>query len=144
MDVPEEVILMEKQLEDVRELKNSVVKKQKYEEAAKLRDDEKRVEKKLFEAQNKWHEDSKLNRITVDENEIADVVSMMTNIPVNKIIKSEKNKLSKLAKLINSKLIGQSEAVGKVVKAIQRNRAGLKAPDKPIGSFIFFGQTGVG
>ena len=80
----------------------------------------------------------------MNENDIADVVSMMTNIPVNKIIKSEKNKLSKLAKVINSKLIGQNEAVEKVVKAIQRNRAGLKAPDKPIGSFIFLGQTGVG
>src|SRR5210317_1666360 len=103
MDVPDEVILMEKQLEDVRELKNSVVKKQKYEEAAKLRDDEKRVEKKLVEAQNRWHEDSKLNRVTVDENEIADVVSMMTNIPVNKIVSTEKNKLSKLEKIIKDK-----------------------------------------
>jgi ATP-dependent Clp protease ATP-binding subunit ClpC len=144
MDVPEEVILMEKQLEDVRELKNSVVKKQKYEEAAKLRDDEKRVEKKLVEAQNRWHEDSKLNRVTVDENEIADVVSMMTNIPVNKIVSTEKNKLSKLEKIIKDKIIGQDQAIEKVVKAIQRNRAGLKAPDKPIGSFIFLGQTGVG
>ena len=144
MDVPEEVILMEKQLEDVRELKNSVVKKQKYEEAAKLRDDEKRVEKKLVEAQNRWHEDSKLNRVTVDENEIADVVSMMTNIPVNKIVSTEKNKLSKLEKIIKDKIIGQDEAVSKVVKSIQRNRAGLNSPNRPIGSFIFLGQTGVG
>ena len=144
MDVPEEVILMEKQLEDVRELKNSVVKKQKYEEAAKLRDDEKRVEKKLIEAQNKWHEDSKHNRVTVDENEIADVVSMMTNIPVNKIVSTEKNKLSKLEKIIKDKIIGQDEAVSKVVKSIQRNRAGLNSPNRPIGSFIFLGQTGVG
>ena len=144
MSVPKEVIDLEGQLDKVRELKNSVVKKQKYEEAAKLRDDEKRVERLLIEAQERWQEESKLNRVTVNENDIADVVSMMTNIPVNKIIKSEKNKLSKLAKVINSKLIGQNEAVEKVVKAIQRNRAGLKAPDKPIGSFIFLGQTGVG
>ena len=144
MSVPKEVVDLEAQLDKVRELKNSVVKKQKYEEAAKLRDDEKRVERLLIEAQERWQEESKLNRVTVNENDIADVVSMMTNIPVNKIIKSEKNKLSKLAKVINSKLIGQNEAVEKVVKAIQRNRAGLKAPDKPIGSFIFLGQTGVG
>ncbi len=144
MSVPKEVVDLESQLDQVRELKNSVVKKQKYEEAAKLRDDEKRVELLLIEAQERWQENSKLNRVTVNENDIADVVSMMTNIPVNKIVKSEKNKLSKLAKVINSKLIGQNEAVEKVVKAIQRNRAGLKAPDKPIGSFIFLGQTGVG
>ncbi|MFL2597888.1 MAG: ATP-dependent Clp protease ATP-binding subunit, partial [Flavobacteriaceae bacterium] len=144
MSVPKEVVNLESQLDEVRELKNSVVKKQKYEEAAKLRDDEKRVERLLIEAQERWQEDSKLNRVTVNENDIADVVSMMSNVPVNKIVKSEKNKLSKLAKVINSKLIGQNEAVEKVVKAIQRNRAGLKAPDKPIGSFIFLGQTGVG
>ena len=144
MSVPKEVIELESQLDQVRDLKNSVVKRQKYEEAAKLRDDEKRVEKLLLEAQEKWQEESKQNRITVNDNDIADVVSMMTNVPVNKIVKSEKSKLSKLKKLIQSKLIGQDDAVEKVVRAIQRNRAGLKAPDKPIGSFIFLGQTGVG
>ena len=144
MSVPQEIVDLEAQLDQVRELKNSVVKKQKYEEAAKLRDDEKRVERNLIEAQERWQEDSKINRVTVNENDIADVVSMMTNIPVNKIVKSEKNKLSKLSKLIGEKLIGQKDAIEKVVKAIQRNRAGLKAPNKPIGSFIFLGQTGVG
>jgi ATP-dependent Clp protease ATP-binding subunit ClpC len=144
MSVPQEIIDLESQLDQVRDLKNSVVLKQKYEEAAKLRDDEKRVERLLIEAQERWQEESKLNRVTVGENDIADVVSMMTTVPVNKIVKSEKTKLSKLAKVIDSKLIGQTEAVEKVVKAIQRNRAGLKAPDKPIGSFIFLGQTGVG
>ena len=144
MSVPQEVVDLEAQLDQVRDLKNSVVKKQKYEEAAKLRDDEKRVERSLIEAQERWQEDSKLNRVTVNENDIADVVSMMTNIPVNKIVKSEKNKLSKLSQVIGEKLIGQKDAIDKVVKAIQRNRAGLKAPDKPIGSFIFLGQTGVG
>ena len=144
MSVPKEIIDLEKQLEEVRESKNTVVKKQKYEEAAKLRDDEKRVERLLIEAQERWQEDSKLNRVTVNEDNIADVVSMMTNVPVNKIVKSEKNKLSKLSGLIGKKLIGQKDAIEKVVKAIQRNRAGLKAPDKPIGSFIFLGQTGVG
>tara|TARA_B100001059_G_scaffold65619_1_gene61971 strand:+ start:2 stop:2554 length:2553 start_codon:yes stop_codon:yes gene_type:complete len=144
MSVPQEIVDLEAQLDQVRELKNSVVKKQKYEEAAKLRDDEKRVERNLIEAQERWQEDSKNNRVTVNENDIADVVSMMTNIPVNKIVKSEKNKLSKLSKLIGEKLIGQKDAIENVVKAIQRNRAGLKAPNKPIGSFIFLGQTGVG
>ncbi len=144
MSVPQEIVDLETQLDEVREQKNSVVKKQKYEEAAKLRDDEKRVERLLLEAQEKWQEESKQNRVTVTENDIADVVSMMTNVPVTKIVKSEKNKLSKLAELISAKLIGQDDAVEKVVKAIQRNRAGLKAPDKPIGSFIFLGQTGVG
>ena len=144
MSVPKEIVDLEKQLEEVRDLKNTVVKKQKYEEAAKLRDDEKRVELSLIDAQGRWQEDSKLNRVTVNEDNIADVVSMMTNIPVNKIVKSEKNKLSKLSGLIGKKLIGQKNAIEKVVKAIQRNRAGLKAPDKPIGSFIFLGQTGVG
>lgn len=144
MNVPKEVIQLEEELEKVRKLKNSVVKKQKYEEAAKLRDDEKRVERQLIEAQERWHEDSKQNRVTVNDTHIADVVSMMTNIPVNKIVKSEKNKLALLTDVIGSKVVGQEEAVEKVVKAIQRNRAGLKSPDRPIGSFIFLGQTGVG
>ncbi len=144
MNVPDEIIKLEEELEKVKELKNSVVKKQKYEEAAKLRDDEKRVERTLLEAQERWQEESKLNRVTVNDTHIADVVSMMTNIPVNKIVKSEKNKLAHLADSIGEKIIGQKEAVDKVVKAIQRNRAGLKDPDRPIGSFIFLGQTGVG
>ena len=144
MDVPEEIIKLEEELDKVRDEKNSVVRKQKYEEAAKLRDDEKRVERKLNEAQERWQEESKMNRISVDEDHIADVVSMITNIPVTKIVKSEKNKLNNLASSIENKIIGQSEAVSKVSKAIQRNRAGLKNPEKPIGSFIFLGPTGVG
>ena len=115
MSVPKEIIELESQLDQVRDLKNTVVKRQKYEEAAKLRDDEKRVEKSLLEAQEKWHEESKQNRITVNDNDIADVVSMITNVPVNKIVKSEKTKLSKLKKLIQQKLIGQDEAVEKAV-----------------------------
>ena len=144
MNVPDEIIKLEEELEKVKEQKNSVVKKQKYEEAAKLRDDEKRVERTLNDAQERWQEESKLNRVTVNDLHIADVVSMMTNIPVNKIVKSEKNKLAHLTEIIGEKIIGQKEAVEKVVKAIQRNRAGLKDPDRPIGSFIFLGQTGVG
>ena len=144
IDVPDQIIELEKQLEQVKETKNSVVKKQKYEEAAKLRDDEKRIEKSLAEAQAKWEEDSKLHREVVTEENVADVVSMMTGIPVNRIAQTESNKLAQLPELIKGKVIGQDIAVSKVVKAIQRNRAGLKDPNKPIGSFIFLGQTGVG
>ncbi|MGY8915454.1 MAG: ATP-dependent Clp protease ATP-binding subunit, partial [Flavobacteriales bacterium] len=144
MDVPKQILELEKQLEDVRDLKNSVVKKQRYEEAAKLRDDEKRLEKDLAIAQEKWEEDSKLHRETVSEDNVADVVSMMSGIPVNRIAQTESNKLAELPNLIKANVIGQDEAVAKVAKAIQRNRAGLKDPDKPIGSFIFLGQTGVG
>ncbi|PIB38328.1 ATP-dependent Clp protease ATP-binding subunit [Maribacter sp. 4G9] len=144
MDVPKQILELEKQLEDVRELKNSVVKKQKYEEAAKLRDDEKRLEKDLAIAQEKWEDESKLHKETVTEDNVADVVSMMSGIPVNRIAQTESNKLAGLPKLIKANVIGQDEAVAKVSKAIQRNRAGLKDPNKPIGSFIFLGQTGVG
>lgn len=144
MDVPKQILELEKQLEDVRDLKNSVVKKQKYEEAAKLRDDEKRIEKELSIAQEKWEDDSKLNKEVVTEDNVADVVSMMSGIPVNRIAQTESNKLAELPELIKAKVIGQDEAVAKVAKAIQRNRAGLKDPNKPIGSFIFLGQTGVG
>ncbi|MBU3822342.1 ATP-dependent Clp protease ATP-binding subunit [Flavobacteriaceae bacterium XHP0103] len=144
IDVPKQIIELEKKLEDVRETKNSVVRKQKYEEAAKLRDDEKRLEKELAIAQEKWEEETKQHREIVTEENVADVVSMMTGIPVNRIAQTEINKLAELPKLIKGKVIGQDEAVAKVVKAIQRNRAGLKDPNKPIGSFIFLGQTGVG
>ena len=144
IDVPKKILDLEKKLEEVRELKNSVVKKQKYEEAAKLRDDEKNLEKELSVAQEQWEKESKLHKETVDEENVADVVSMMTGIPVNRIAQTESNKLAELPNLIRGKVIGQDDAVTKVVKAIQRNRAGLKDPNKPIGSFIFLGQTGVG
>ena len=144
IEVPKQILVLEKQLEEVRELKNTVVKKQKFEEAAKLRDDEKKIEKDLAIAQEKWEEDSKLNRVEVTEDNVADVVSMMTGIPVNRIAQTESNKLAKLPELIKGKVIGQDEAVQKIAKSIQRNRAGLKDPNKPIGSFIFLGSTGVG
>jgi ATP-dependent Clp protease ATP-binding subunit ClpC len=144
IDVPKQILDLERQLEEVRENKNVVVKRQKYEEAAKLRDDEKKIEKDLAIAQEKWEEDSKNNRIIVTEDNVADVVSMMTGIPVNRIAQTESNKLAQLPELIKGKVVGQNEAVLKVARAIQRNRAGLKDPNRPIGSFIFLGQTGVG
>ena len=144
MVVPQQVLELEKQLEDVKELKNNVVKSQKYEEAARLRDDEKRIEKELMIAQQAWEEQSKLHKETVTEDNVAEVVSMMTGIPVNRIAEAESERLADLPNLIKGKIIGQDEAVNKVVMAIQRNRVGLKDPNKPIGSFIFLGQTGVG
>lgn len=144
MEVPKQILDLEKELDRVKELKNSVVKKQKYEEAAKLRDDEKRIERELTQAQEKWEEDSKLHRETVTDESVADVVSMMSGVPVTRIAQAESSKLAQMPELIKGKVIGQDNAVAKVVKAIQRNRAGLKDPDKPIGSFIFLGQTGVG
>src|SRR6056300_1036041 len=144
MNVPKQIVSLENQLETVREEKNTVVKKQRYEEAAKLRDDEKKLEKALQDAQDKWEEESKLHKEVVTDNHVADVVSMMSGIPVTKIAQAESTKLAKLPEIIQEAVIGQNEAVAKVAKAIQRNRAGLKDPNKPIGSFIFLGQTGVG
>jgi ATP-dependent Clp protease ATP-binding subunit ClpC len=144
IDVPKQIIELEKKLEDVRALKVVVVKKQKYEEAAKLRDDEKKLEKELIIAQEKWEKESREHKETVSEDNVADVVSMMTGIPVNRVAQNETNKLAELPNLIKGKVIGQDNAVAKIVKAIQRNRIGLKDPNKPIGSFIFLGSTGVG
>jgi len=144
MEVPEKIVAIEEELEQVRELKNSVVKRQKYEEAAKLRDDEKKLEKELMLAQEDWQEEQRQNRETVTDTHIADVVSMITGIPVQRVADGESERLAKLNERIQGKVIGQEDAVEKVAKAIQRNRAGLKNPNKPIGSFIFLGQTGVG
>lgn len=142
--VPKEILQLEEQLEKIREDKTAAVNGQKYEEAARLRDDEKRVESFLQTEQKKWDETSKLNREIVTEDNVAEVVSMMTGIPVNRVAEAESKRLNDLPILIKGKVIGQDEAVSKVVKAIQRNRVGLKDPNKPIGSFIFLGQTGVG
>ena len=142
--VPQQVLELETKLENIRDRKTKAVNGQKYEEAAKLRDDEKNIEAALDSAQKQWEDDSKLNREVVTEDNVAEVVSMMTGIPVNRVAEAETNRLHELPKLIKGKVVGQNEAVTKVVKAIQRNRVGLKDPNKPIGSFIFLGQTGVG
>lgn len=142
--VPEEILALESQLEKIKTEKNSAVSRQKYEEAAKLRDTEKNIETALEKAQNNWDADSKLHKVIVTEDNVAEVVSMMSGIPVHKVAAAENIKLFDLPNLIKGKVIGQDEAVKKVVRAIQRNRVGLKDPDKPIGSFIFLGQTGVG
>jgi len=142
--VPEDVLKLEKQLEAIREEKLKVVKRQKYEEAARLRDDEKRLENSLEEAKKRWEEDVKNHRETVSEENVAEVVAMMSGVPVQRIAQKESLKLKGMAEDLKGAVIGQDEAIAKVVKAIQRNRAGLKDPNKPIGSFIFLGPTGVG
>ncbi len=142
--VPQGVRELEEQLEEVRKLKMEVVKKQRYEEAAKLRDDEKQIEVKLAAVQAEWDDEVRKNRSPVTDDDIADVVAMMTGIPVRKISNNELIKLAAMEQDIKNKIIGQDEAVRKVVRAIQRNRAGLKDPEKPVGSFIFLGPTGVG
>ncbi len=142
--VPQQILELESKLEEIRSRKTKAVSGQKYEEAAKLRDDEKNIEAALDSAQQQWEQDSKLHREVVTEENVAEVVSMMTGIPVNRVAEAESNRLAELPSLIKGKVIGQDEAVTKVVKAIQRNRVGLKDPNKPIGSFIFLGSTGVG
>ncbi len=144
INVPENILEIEKKIEDIKELKNQVVRSQKYEEAARLRDTEKQLQTELEVAKKVWEEETKQNRILVTEDNVAEVVSMMSGVPVQRVNQNEGDKLVKMNELITGKVIGQEKAVAKVVKAIQRNRAGLKDPNKPIGSFIFLGPTGVG
>lgn len=144
INVPREILDIEAKIETVKDDKNNVIKSQQYEKAAELRDTERKLQEELETAKAKWEEDTKNHRVTVTEEHVAEVVSMMTGIPVNRVAEKESGKLAKMAEEIKGKVIGQDEAVMKVVKAIQRNRAGLKDPNKPIGSFFFLGPTGVG
>ncbi len=142
--VPQNIIDIEKKIEQVKEEKNKVVRSQRYEEAAKLRDTERQLLEELDAAKRKWEEESKEHRTNVTEDNVAEVVAMMSGIPVQRIAEKESGKLQRMREEIEGTVIGQGEAVTKVVKAIQRNRAGLKDPNSPIGSFIFLGPTGVG
>jgi ATP-dependent Clp protease ATP-binding subunit ClpC len=142
--VPKEVTDIEQKLSDIKDKKQEVVKGQRYEEAAKLRDVEKQLQKQLEDARKKWDEETKENRQTVTEDNVAEVVSMMTGIPLQKVSQNENKKLAMMQDMMKGKVIGQDEAIQKVVKAIQRGRVGLKDPNRPIGSFIFLGPTGVG
>ena len=142
--VPKEVTDIEQKLVDIKDKKQEVVKSQRYEEAAKLRDVEKQLQKQLEDARKKWDEDTKENRQTVTEENVAEVVSMMTGIPLQKVSQNENKKLAIMQEMMRGKVIGQDDAIQKVVKAIQRGRVGLKDPNRPIGSFIFLGPTGVG
>jgi ATP-dependent Clp protease ATP-binding subunit ClpC len=142
--VPEEIVKLEEAIEEVKKEKNRVVKSQKYEEAAQLRDKEKKLIEQLEIAKAKWEEKTRTEKYTVDEDDVADVIAMMTGIPTKRIAQKESNKLLGMAEELSSKVIGQEEAIRKLTKAIQRTRVGLKDPRKPIGSFIFLGPTGVG
>jgi len=142
--VPATVLDLEKKIEDIKQEKNKVVKSQRYEEAARLRDTEKKLFEDLETAKTEWEEDTKNKRYAVTEDDIADVVAMMTGIPVKRVAQSESNRLLKMTEELKGSVIGQDDAIIKITKAIQRNRAGLKDPKRPIGSFIFLGPTGVG
>jgi ATP-dependent Clp protease ATP-binding subunit ClpC len=144
INVPPNIVDLEKKIEDVKNEKNKVVKSQKFEEAASLRDTEKRLGEELEKAKSEWEEESKHKRYPIGEEQIAEVVSMMTGIPVKRMVQAESEKLRKMADDMKGMVVGQFEAIQKVVKAIQRNRVGLKDPKKPIGTFIFLGPTGVG
>ena len=144
MDVPKEIVDLENKLESVRIKKNSVVKNQKYEEAARLRDDEKKIEKELLDQQKMWDDELKKKRELVSEDNIIEVVSLISGVPLRKIDQTENVIEFNLERSIKDKIIGQDDAVDAVVNAIQRNKTGLKDPNKPIGSFIFLGQTGIG
>jgi ATP-dependent Clp protease ATP-binding subunit ClpC len=144
INVPQDIVELEKQIEEVKNEKNRVVKSQRFEEAANLRDTEKKLGEALEKAKTLWEDESKTKRFPINEENIAEVVSMMTGIPVKRMVEAETTKLRKMADEMKGMVIGQDDAISKVVKAIQRNRVGLKDPKKPIGSFIFLGPTGVG
>ena len=144
INVPQDIVELEKQIEEVKNEKNRVVKSQRFEEAANLRDTEKKLGEALEKAKTLWEDESKTKRFPINEENIAEVVSMMTGIPVKRMVEAETTKLRKMADEMKGMVIGQDDAISKVVKAIQRNRVGLKDPKKPIGTFIFLGPTGVG
>ena len=142
--VPKEITDIEHKIVEIKDKKNDVIRSQKYEEAAKLRDVERQLNSELENARKRWEEESKNHRQVVTEDNVAEVVSMMTGIPLQKVSLNETDKLAKMNDNIAGKVIGQDEAVKKIVKAIQRGRVGLKDPNKPIGTFMFLGPTGVG
>lgn len=142
--VPEEIVKLEESVEEVKKEKNKVVKSQKYEEAAQLRDREKKLLEQLDLAKTRWEEKTRTEKYTVTEDHVADVIAMITGIPTKRIAQKESNKLLSMPEELSGKVIGQEDAIKKLVKAIQRTRVGLKDPKKPIGSFIFLGPTGVG
>jgi ATP-dependent Clp protease ATP-binding subunit ClpC len=142
--VPEDIIAIEEKIEQVKQDKTKAIKSQKYEEAARFRDLERNMQTELEKAKKRWEEESQLHREEVTEDNVAEVVAMMTGVPVQRIAQNESNRLVNMAEELNGSVIGQDEALKKIVKAIRRNRAGLKDPSKPIGTFIFLGPTGVG
>lgn len=144
VSVPAEIEQLEKKLEELKVEKNRVIAEQKYEEAVPIRDKEKQTQYQLEDAIKRWERESQLNPEIVDEEKVAEVVAMMSGIPVQRIAQAEGLKLRQMGEVLKSRVIGQNDAVDKITKAIQRNRIGLKDPNKPIGTFLFLGPTGVG
>lgn len=142
--VPKHIVELEDEIEKTKEDKNQAVRDQEYEKAANYRDKESKLIRQLEQAKKQWDEESKTKRYPVGEADIAEVVSMMTGIPVSSVAENESHKLLSMTADLQGEVIGQDEAITKVTKAIQRNRVGLKDPNKPIGTFIFLGPTGVG
>ena len=142
--VPEEIEELKRKAADIKLQKMDVVKRQNYEQAAELRDKERKILVKLDTEKKKFEEESSLNRAPITEEQVYDVVSTMTKIPVSKMTIDDTNALIGMDGTLKSKVIGQDEAVEKIVKSIRRNRIGIKDPNRPIGSFIFLGSTGVG
>lgn len=142
--VPVEIINLENQIEDSKQQKTHAINSQKFEEAAEFRDHEKKLNIQLEQAKVLWEEESKIHREIVDDDNVAEVIAMMTGVPVQRIAQNEGDKLINMESDIENSVIGQKDAIKKVVKAIRRNRAGLKDPNKPIGTFVFLGPTGVG
>ena len=143
-NVPKKIQEIELKIEEVRQLKHKAADYQNYEKAAELRNNEKILVQELDHAQKEWEIELEQNKQLVDENNVAEVVAMMTNVPVQRIAKNESERLIEMPNALKGKIIGQDDAVEKVVRAIRRNRTGLKDPMRPIGSFIFLGPTGVG
>ena len=142
--VPSEIINLENAIEEIKTSKTSAIKSQKFEEAAQFRDIERRYVADLVRAKKRWEEESNIHRENVTAENVAEVVAMMTGIPVQNIAQKESLRLINMEDELRKEVIGQDNAIKKVVKAIRRNRAGLKDPNKPIGSFVFLGPTGVG
>ncbi|HPM17382.1 MAG TPA: ATP-dependent Clp protease ATP-binding subunit, partial [Bacteroidales bacterium] len=142
--VPERILNLEKQLDDTKKEKMMAVKNQNFEKAASFRDKEKDLIDMIEHEKKKWEKELAVNRESVDAEKVAEVVAMMTGVPVQRIAQTEGTRLLKMAEELKGSVIGQDEAIQKIVKSIQRNRAGLKDPNKPIGTFIFLGPTGVG
>ncbi|HAA11538.1 MAG TPA: Clp protease ClpC [Cytophagales bacterium] len=142
--VPDSIVKLEEEIEEIKKEKNRVVKSQKYEEAAQLRDKEKKMLEELEREKTKWESETKTKRYTVDEEAVAEVIAMMTGVPTKRVAQNESQKLLGMTEELTGRVIGQDEAIVKLTKAIQRTRVGLKDPQKPIGSFVFLGPTGVG
>jgi len=144
INVPQRILDIEELIEETKELKLQSIKKQEYEEAASYRDRETRLANEMAVEKQKWEEDSKIHRESVSEDNVAEVIAMMSGVPVQRIAQNESTRLLSMEKDLQNSVIGQDDAITKITKAIRRNRAGLKDPNKPIGSFVFLGPTGVG